>query len=76
MSSVWDDAANEDEVNLEETTPIPEGSGGPGNPLKIAPEKIESLAIQVLEKVAREIIPEMAERILREKIDEILKEPE
>jgi hypothetical protein len=75
MSSVWDDAA-EANVDLEETTPLPEEARAEKNPLPISPEKLETLAAQILEKVAREIIPEMAERIIREKIDEVLKENE
>lgn len=76
MVSVWDDPASDENVDLEEATPLPEGSGASGNPLKISPEKLESLAVQVLEKVAREILPDMAERIIREKIDAMLKETE
>jgi ribosomal protein S7 len=76
MSSVWDEDAGEGGLDLEEVTPIPGGSSSSESPLKISPEKLESLAAQVLEKVAREIIPEMAERIIREKIDALLKENE
>jgi hypothetical protein len=76
MSSVWDDAASDENVDLEEATPLPEGVRASENPLPISPEKLETLAAQILEKVAREIVPEMAERIIREKIDEMLKENE
>jgi hypothetical protein len=76
MPSVWDDAVSDEDMDQEEATPLPGEPLASDSPLKISPEKLESLAVQVLEKVAREIIPEMAERIIREKIDEILKETE